>query len=237
MVGMLDASAALGEERPARIAEVVARATRARIGFSKPRRWNLLSWGIRAVTGSRTSHAWVELHDPLFNLKMVLEAHVSGLRLVPRSLFAATNHVVAYARPEVDLAQGVAAQGRWLGAAYDGKGLLGMSWVILGRWLGKKWKNPVHGSRSLFCSEAVVRMLQAAGYEPARALCPDDTSPEDLLEFLQAHGGDFELEFLDGRAVAQTRRRRVFRRMRRAVRPAVSSADPRCSGSSVGTAP
>ena len=37
----------------------------------------------------------------------------------------------------------------------------------------------------MFCSEAIVRTLQAANYPGASALDPASTTPEALLEFME----------------------------------------------------
>jgi hypothetical protein len=168
------------------------------VGFSTPKRWNFLSWAIRRITGSKASHAWLLVDDPVFRLRMVMESHTTGFRLVPLTEFAKTNEVVALAVPQVDLSDGVAEAGAWLGSRYDFTGLLGMCVVLAGRWLHQKWKNPVQSARSMFCSEAVVRVLQAARYPHADAIDPDDTSPQDLLALLQ---GDGSCEVVDGRSL------------------------------------
>jgi hypothetical protein len=155
------------------------------VGFSTPKAWNPVSWAIRGLTRSRTSHAWLLVYDPVFKLLMVMEAHSTGMRLVPLGAFKKVNRVVALARPHLDLARGLHEAGKWLGEPFDKASLVGMTVVLLGRWLRRKWSNPFHRSDALFCSESVVRMLQEAGYPGAADLDPSGTSPEDLLELLE----------------------------------------------------
>jgi len=155
------------------------------VGFSTPKAWNPLSWAIRALTRSRTRHAWLLVYDPVFRLLMVMEAHTTGMRLIPLGAFKKVNHVVALARPRIDLTKGLHEAGKWLGKPFDTPSLLGMTVVLLGRWFSKKWRNPCHGAHALFCSESVVRMLREAGCPGAADLDADGTSPEDLLEILE----------------------------------------------------
>ena len=68
------------------------------VGFSTPRRWNPLSWLIRVGTHSPASHAWLLVEDPLFKLRLVLEAHTTGFRLVTLARFAKDNEVVLITR-------------------------------------------------------------------------------------------------------------------------------------------
>ncbi len=155
------------------------------IGFSTPSKWNILSWLIRILTRSRASHVWLLVDDPIFMIRMVMEAHITGYRFVPLTKFSKTNAIVALAQPKADLSVGVAVAGSWLGSRYDFAGIFGMIVVLLGRWLHLKWKNPAQSARAMFCSEAVVRALQAAHHPGFEKVDPDDLSPQDLLERLE----------------------------------------------------
>lgn len=181
------------------------------IGFSTPRRFNVLSWAIRKITGSRASHAWLRVVDPLFHLDMVMEAHTTGMRLIPRAVFEKGNAVVALAYPQGDFSTALGKAGKFLGRKYDFEGLLGMAWVLLGRWLHRKWRNPLNSTKALFCSEAVVEMLQAAKYPGAERLAADSTSPEDLLEFLQDGSFECPVQFADERMATRRRHGRRHR--------------------------
>ncbi len=161
------------------------------VGFSNPRFWNPLSWAIRAATGSKTSHAWLLVEDPMFELRLVLEAHSTGFRLVSFARFVKSNKVVAIAVPHPTgaLASGLPPSGEWLGASFDVMGLVGMLWVLIGRWLRQKpWRNPFPTPSALFCSEAVVRVMKEAEYPGSADLGDETTTPADLLAWLGQHG-------------------------------------------------
>jgi len=158
------------------------------IGFSTQRR-NLVSRFIRWVTSSEASHTWLLMHDPLFDMYMVMEAHELGFRLVPFSRFSRHNDVVAVFEPEQDLSAGLHAAAHWLGYVYDFAGLLGGLWVMLGRVLTRRrWRNPFRSRKALFCSEAVVRLLKAGRFTGAEKLHPEETTPQDLRDFLRRAG-------------------------------------------------
>jgi hypothetical protein len=160
------------------------------VGFSTPRRWNPLSWLIRVLTRSRVSHAWLLVDDPAFQLRLVLEAHSNGFRLVTLARFALDNRVVALVQPAHPLDRGLPEAGTWLGEEFDTIGLVGMAWVVLRRLFHlSPGKNPFRSARALFCSESVVRTLKAAGYPGAEGLGDEDETPEDVLDFLQRTGG------------------------------------------------
>lgn len=157
------------------------------VGFSTPRRWNPLSALIRAMTRSRASHAWLLVEDPAFELRLVLEAHSSGFRLLPFARFVKDNVVVALVEPAHPLKRGLPAAGAWLGESFDLLGLFGIFLTLVARWFRQRpWRNPFPTARALFCSEAVVRTLRAAGYPGSATLALEGTSPADLLAFFEA---------------------------------------------------
>jgi hypothetical protein len=159
------------------------------VGFSTPRRWNPLSWLIRVGTHSPASHAWLLVDDPLFKLRLVLEAHTTGFRLVTLARFARDNEVVAIVEPAHPLEPGMPQAGRWLGDRFDAIGLVGMAWVVARRFFHlSPGRNPFRSTQALFCSESVVRTLQAARYPGAEALEAEEEAPADVLAFLRDSG-------------------------------------------------
>ena len=153
-----------------------------RVGFSTPKSFNPLSWLIRRLTGSRASHAFFVYYDHDFQMDVVMEAHELGFRLVPLEHFAKLNTIVKLVTPKfpIDIGVRMVAQ-RYLGSTYDYAGLIGMSVVMFGRFLKRKWKNPFRGSKSVYCSESVIdAMLWSPGYE--KLDLDPDSSPEDTLD-------------------------------------------------------
>jgi hypothetical protein len=156
-----------------------------RVGFSTSSWWvsRVICWFTRA----KTSHAFLLLDGehahPIFG-DLVLEAEWWGFALSTKAtLLRGTTRIVALAEPKVPLDDAVRTAGSWLDERYDYGGLFGEAWVSFWRWFGKKVRNPVHDARSMFCSEAVVYVLQAAKYPGADQLDPGSTSPQDLAEF------------------------------------------------------
>lgn len=159
-----------------------------KVGFSTHGN-NIVSRLIRWLTKSKASHAWLLVEDPFFGLEMVMEATETGFRLIPLANFKAEgNNIVALLEPSSPLDEGVKQAGKWLGEHYDFAGLFGASVVILGRWLRRKWRNPFGSPKSMFCSEAVVRVMQASKFPGAEGLDPEATTPQDLLDFFVAAG-------------------------------------------------
>lgn len=160
------------------------------VGFSTPRRWNPLSALIRAMMKSPASHAWLLVEDPLFQLRLVLEAHSTGFRLVSLANFVRDNKVVAIVAPAHPIDPGLPEAGGWLGDEFDVIGLFGIFLTMVLKWFERRaWKNPFTSSRALFCSEAVVRVMKAAGYPGAGRLGDETTTPAELLAFLSAEPG------------------------------------------------
>jgi hypothetical protein len=161
------------------------------VGFSTPRLWNPLSALIRWMTRSETSHAWLLVEDPMFQLRLVLEAHSTGFRLVSFTRFVKSNKVVALVVPDQahPLAPALPAAGEWLGTKYDMLGLAGIFLTLVSRWLVQRpWKNPFPTAGALFCSEAVIRTLKEAKYPGAEKLADEATTPAELLTWLSDSG-------------------------------------------------
>jgi hypothetical protein len=114
-----------------------------------------------------------------------MEAHEVGFRLTPLKLFEKSNRIVKMVHPKNPIDAGVKriAQ-RYLGTMYDYAGLIGMTAVMIGRFLKRKWKNPFRGSKSVFCSEAVIlAMKHSVGYEHLKL--DSDSSPQDLYDWFE----------------------------------------------------
>lgn len=195
---------------PAPVAPAAPAPTRVFVAFSTPKRWNLLSWAIRRASFSKASHAFLLVDDPIFRLRLVMEAHSSGFRLVTLARFARANRIVSVIVPAHPLDAGLPRAGSWLGEAFDTLGIVGMALVLLRRLLElSPVRSPLHSPTALFCSEAVVRTLKAAGYPGAEALGNEDSTPEDVRQFLLRTGGcEIQAAELDLRRRAGPRRGR-----------------------------
>ncbi len=161
------------------------------VGFSTPRLWNPLSALIRTMTRSRTSHTFLVVEDPIFELRLVLEAHSTGFRLISLTRFVKDNKMLAIVvpRPDRPIECGLPAAGEWLGARFDVVGLFGIFLALLARWLVQRpWRNPFPTSSALFCSEAVIRTLKEAGYPDSSELGDETTTPGELLAWFRAKG-------------------------------------------------
>ena len=162
------------------------------VGFSTPKRWNPLSWAIRRATSSPASHAWLLVDDPVFKVRLVVEAGVTGFRIESLARFEKTNVIVAIVTPQHRLEEGMPETARWLGEKFDKRGLAGMAWVLVGRlFFHARWKNPFRSVKALFCSEAVARSLVEAKYPGAAELFEgkeEEVAPGDLLRWFERDG-------------------------------------------------
>ena len=154
------------------------------VGFNTTDTW--ISRAIRWFTKSPQSHAYLRFE--LDSLDIVFEAAWDGFRMAPLSARGNTwteIDVTSYVdtRTALDLCE------RWWMTPYDYRGLVGEAWVMLGRWLGKTWHNPLTSPHAMYCSEAVCYVLLAAGRPYLTAalsdLKPRDTDPGELLTLLQ----------------------------------------------------
>lgn len=155
-----------------------------RVGFSTSK--GPLSAVIRRVMRSPSSHAFLIYYDEDLGTDMVLEAVGEGFHLITLERVKKTSTVVEVIDLKRSLNQGLAFLAGWLGTRYDTAGLLGMGWVLAGRAIRRRWRNPFGSSKSMFCSEAITRALKADGFPGVDGLDPEATSPADLMAFLKA---------------------------------------------------
>ncbi len=156
------------------------------VGFSTPRLWNPLSALIRAMTHSRVSHTFLLVEDPAFELRLVLEAHSTGFRLVSFTRFVKDNKVIALVKPSHPVEPGLPQAGEWLGEKFDVLGLFGIFLTFLARYVRQRpWKNPFPTPSALFCSEVVIKTLKAAGYPGSGTLGDETTTPGEVLAFFE----------------------------------------------------
>ena len=153
-----------------------------RVGFSTSKK-SWVSRIIRWFTKSKTSHTFLVYYDQDWSRDMIMESTEGGYKISPYSKYE--SEVVAVFTPKQSIEVGLAKSVDWLGEAYDYTGLIGMMWVEFGRWIKRKWHNPLHSSNAMFCSEAVVRVLQDSNYPGADQFDPTSTDPEMLLEFFE----------------------------------------------------
>ncbi len=148
-----------------------------KVGFSNTK--SLLSKAICWATRSRTSHAF--LLASVEGKERVIQADWNGVVVMSWDQYQAQNNIVTLvpcaikASDALDMAN----------TPYDYSGFLGMVWVQFGRWIKRRWKNPIGSSKNLFCSEMVTLLLQDAGHPGVDQLDAGSTSPEDLLKFLE----------------------------------------------------
>ena len=144
--------------------------------FSTTTFW--LSRLIRFFTRSPVSHAAVCVRTPSLP-PMILQAEIGGVQALVRGKWEKSNKIVREFR--VLLPVDVSHACEHLGDRYDYVGLLGYIPVLLGRWLGRKIKNPLAASRALICSEFVLHLDHDGQIPEWRGLDLEGTTPADLF--------------------------------------------------------
>ena len=153
------------------------------VGFSTTD--SIVSKIIRWFTKSEVSHAFFVID--LLGRAWVLESGFHGVTLSPAEKFTAKNTIKYLAQVHELDEPDVATVMNDLGENYDFGGLFGSAFVVIGRWFKQKWRNPWADPKAMFCSEFVVKSLQECGFPGADQLVPQDTTPQDLKDFLMAH--------------------------------------------------
>jgi len=156
-----------------------------RIGFSTSKT-SWVSKIIRWFTNSTVSHTFIVYYDDEWKRDMIMESEGGmggSVRIVKFN--PASTSIVKMFTPKHDIEVGMDKMVEHLGEVYDYEGLFGMAWVELGRWLKRKWRNPWHSSKAMFCSEMVAQVLVDSAYPGAESFDPASIDPEMLLEFFE----------------------------------------------------
>jgi hypothetical protein len=137
-----------------------------------------LSWLIRKIQGSDISHC--AIGTSMHGVPVVIEDTAGGVRIYPRARWEQGKKIVREYAFVPDMDSGLHAAIQRVGDKYDYVGLIGMLWVMLGRWLHQKWKNPIAKPGAAWCSEFVVRMDVDKVIPEWDGLDPETVAPRDL---------------------------------------------------------
>jgi hypothetical protein len=130
------------------------------VGFSTSSWW--VSRVIRFFTRAPVSHTYLVFEGIPEVGHEIYEAAWCGFRISTREkLTSGTTRIVKEIPVAADVTKAFYICRSWLETPYDYAGLFGEAWVMLGKWLGKRWENPWAGAHHMFCSEAATRLLQA----------------------------------------------------------------------------
>lgn len=157
----------------------------------------LMSGVIRWATGGKflvpasPSHALISHYDVSLGRRMVLQAEAWGFEHRTWERFEKDNILIAQFAPiGPDLEESLQWISSYLGADYD---FVAAFLVGLKKFTGRAIKGRFSDPRKLMCSEAVIRMLDHAGYASVRDLDPETTSPLELMRRLFTMVDEFRL--------------------------------------------
>ena len=170
--------------------------TNIRIGFSQPKNVGFVSRAIMALQRFGAKLRGKEWQDPrsvpshafvLCNIgddEMVAGADDNGFQMQTRARFEQTNIIVDEPALKASLDGAAETVIKMLDDPY---GYVSLVWEVVNsvlRWCGLRLSNPFSKRSQPYCSNACVRVLQAAGYQGAEKLDPTSTWPVDLKVFL-----------------------------------------------------
>jgi hypothetical protein len=144
---------------------------------------------IRWFTKGRVSHVAIGME--VMGAPMVLHATVGGVQMWTRARATGGEILVAEYKIIPDITGGVKAGFEHLGDKYDYVGLFGYIFVMIGRLIKQKWKNPLASSHAWVCSEFVAHCDSENKLPEWHKYADSGTDPEDLLDACEA-SPDFE---------------------------------------------
>ena len=150
---------------------------------------SLVSRIITLITRGDASHAGIILSDIPEAGHELYQSLGDGFGMSTREeLTRGSTRILKEIPINVDPARVLAICRARLGTPYAYLAVLGMLWVQLGKWLGKRWRNPVRSVHHMFCSESVVEILTQAGFIQFQRLDAISVSPVALESILTRAG-------------------------------------------------
>ena len=178
---MLLASNAIAHALENVTAEDLARAN-LRVGFSTSRAW--YSAIIRRETASKVSHVFTI--GTFLGIDLVFEEGWLGYSVRTLEDLARSSDIVDVITPAYSIHVGFMKSLNDLNTAYGFLVMLGQFFMVCGKRIGKKWKNPFRDTRHAICSEREVEIFQASSLPLAGMLDAPSTTPAEVSEFLYA---------------------------------------------------
>jgi uncharacterized protein YycO len=154
-----------------------------RVGFSYGN--SILSVIIKRITRSQASHSYIVFC--VAGEELVVQANQHGVCCENYKTFKQHSNIVV----EFELNASNEQEQKILSYAlrqllrpYDVLALLGFGWVLIGKALGTKFKQPFKNRAAYFCSELIMSSLKHGGFVIGN-VDPELTSPEDLIQILR----------------------------------------------------
>jgi hypothetical protein len=160
------------------------------IGFSRRRKFNLVSWLVRKVEGTEFSHVYVRFPSERLARNILYEASGTSVHFKAQWIFDRDNEVVEEYETLISEDTHVSVMRFCLDNAevpYGLKSLFGFGIVKIASIFGIKIPNPFRDGRKTYvCSELVADILRDAGFD---APCEGEATPKVLREFIRAKFG------------------------------------------------
>jgi hypothetical protein len=162
------------------------------VAFSAPKKWSLLSWGIKKFTKSKVSHCLIGTE--ICGIPMFLHCTGGGVKVSRRDNYLKTDDLIYEYEFVPDMQEGLAHAWSHIDDNYDYAGIFGFAWVIIAwQWLKRKVRNPVASPNSMWCSEFVLHLNTHGDHAGAipewNDLKPEYTHCQHLLDKIKETGG------------------------------------------------
>jgi hypothetical protein len=149
----------------------------------------------RKILKSEYNHAFILYYSTEWQDWWAMEIDERGIVPVPAQPILKKQKKIRHFKCKKDLYKGLFRMKNAIGFGYDWKGIISGLTVLLLRRIGLNITKTVHSQERMFCSEYVTHVIEASGVPLNIGLLPHQTSPKDLLAFLES-SPEFEEDFL-----------------------------------------
>lgn len=135
------------------------------VGFSSPKTWKPFAEAIKLAEGTQFSHIYIRMPTKAkYGQDLIYHASGLAVNFMSSVIFESHNNIIKEFELDIDpetYNKTIAFAISKAGIPYGVKQILGIAICILGRKLGKTWKNPfADGDCSYICSELVAEIAR-----------------------------------------------------------------------------
>ena len=158
------------------------------VGFSKPKSFSPYSWMIMKILGTPFSHVYLKIHSDLYSRDMIYQASSLMVNFMSPTIMSSKHQTVA----EFPLQISDATMVKVMQYAIDNAGVpygimqaLGMGYVQICSWFGRKVSNPwTNDGKTFVCSELVGDILIEVMGDNAKGVNMNDLDPKVIYDYL-----------------------------------------------------
>lgn len=157
------------------------------VGFSRPKSWKPFAWLIMTAYGTPYDHVYIKFHSDSCQRDIIYQASKMMVNFVGTTVFESENIVVKEFKLQISDENYLALMQFAIdnaGKPYSMKEVLGLAWVRINAWVGRKIENPLKSGDSMWVCSIIADYIIQNFSEKKSSIDYEDMSPKDVYDLL-----------------------------------------------------